>query len=161
MARSVNLGVMSRDLHDMVVPAGHGGFGTVVGKRSDDRSTVRSTGAPGTLLNGPWMTLMPGRYSVEWFGSVDAPGPSAAGFVDVIFLKGKAVVARAPLGVASVPEGTDTRLASIDFELTRPTDGLEFRVIVKQGVLLTLKRVRVRRRGTGAETEAAPGPNAP
>ncbi len=126
------------------MPASHPNLRTHVG-RVDASGSVVAGGRRGQLLFGPWMTLMPGRYRIEWYGRIEtAERRWRQGTLDVIFDAGNESIAEAPLAHT---RAKGDLLGALDFELDQPIEGLEFRVRVEAKANVAITKLRLERFG--------------
>jgi hypothetical protein len=140
-----SLGPLGGSSYEVEVPASHPSLGTIVGRVGEGGSLV-TTGRAGTLQNGPWMTLPPGQYEVDWLGRTwSAPKHGPSGTLDVIFEGGRRTLATRPLRLS--PSNTsEAWLGGIEFSIfDAQVSGLEFRLQVEAETGLVLTRVRLRR----------------
>jgi Dolichyl-phosphate-mannose-protein mannosyltransferase len=151
------LGRIGGETYEVEVPATHSSLGTLVGERGADGG-VHTTGRAGTLQNGPWMSITPGQYEVDWIGRVwQAPRGKPSGMLDVIVGGGQRVLGSAPLRVR--PEsGDESWLGGLEFSVEEPLSDVEFRMQVGADVGLVLTRVRLRRVAAPYGGEPANGP---
>jgi hypothetical protein len=121
-------------------------FHTQVGVIDERDRVLKSRGAPGYLLYGPYVTLSSGHYKVKWNGNVlKLPKGHELGFVDVSADYGKKIVKTKPL--------IDDRLAAplgkfseqITFTLPKRVENVEFRVYVGAGEKIALKSVSLQK----------------
>lgn len=99
---------------------------TSSGEKSDGK--IKATGVGGALVFGPYIALVPGKYSLLIEG-----GGTGQFNVDVVHAAGtKQVAAQGYTGPAAAAAGNGS-LATLDFEVSEPIDGVEFRVIVPDG----------------------------
>jgi hypothetical protein len=139
-----SIGRVGEALGEVEVPAAHPSLGTLVGRR-DRTGAVHTTGRAGTLQNGPWISLTPGCYQVDWIGRVwQTSQGRPSGMLDVILDGGQKSLASAPLRVAP-GGGSEVWIGGVDFTLQRAQPGVEFRLQVESDVTLALTRVRLRR----------------
>jgi hypothetical protein len=126
------------------MPASHPNLRTHVGQLKSDGS-VASDGKRGQLLFGPWMTLLPGRYRIEWYGRVAQIGKRwRQGTLDVIFDAGNESIVEAPIAVS---RAKGDLLGALDFGLEKPIEGLEFRVRVEAQASVAVTKLRLERFG--------------
>ncbi len=123
------------------IRASHHRFQTHVGERLQAEGDIRSMGTQeGFLQMGPYIPLEPGKYAVEWLGTLDEEPQGKIGFVDVSYNNGRHVIIRKEINTI----GTESRknlLARIEFELDRFIEDIEYRFYVYKDVKLTLERI--------------------
>jgi arabinofuranosyltransferase len=115
-------------------------FLTDVGRRDTVAGSLRSTGRAGLLQYGPRMPLKAGAYRARWVGTVQAPSGAEIGFVDVKLDEGQPLKR---LPVISDGLGNEHQFAEIDFSISEPVSAIEYRLYVKEGVVLSLERVEL------------------
>ncbi|HSU41649.1 MAG TPA: hypothetical protein VLJ38_18855, partial [Polyangiaceae bacterium] len=143
----LEIGEIGGRTFDAEMPAWHPAFRRQVSFTAPNGSVV-SNGQRGQLLYGPWITLTPGRYRVEWYGRLDAaPKNKPQGALDVIYDEGRHTVAAMPLALPSPTRGNDV-LGELEFTLNTRLEGIEFRVRVEPRVRLILTKVRLQCFGT-------------
>jgi hypothetical protein len=142
----LEIGEIGGKTFDVEMPAWHASFRRQVSFTAPNGSVV-SNGQRGQLLYGPWVTLMPGRYRVEWYGRlVSARKNRPQGALDVIYDQGSHSVAETPLAIAPGSR-VDGVLGALDFTLSSRLEGIEFRVRIEPRVRLVLTKVRLQRFG--------------
>lgn len=112
-------------------------LGSAVGHRAPN-GNLETTGRAGMLQYGPYVDLLPGAYSVTWFGSA----PEGADFVvDVTAGRGeRSLVRRRVRARTGRREGP---LCGLEFELSEPATEVEFRLEVPAHADLRLSRVEL------------------
>lgn len=100
---------------------------------------IQSTGRAGTVLFGPYVALPPGAYAVAWRGVVQTGG---AAHVDVA--SGLATKTHARLASTLQAASSSQDLVILAFTLERPVFDVEFRLLVDEGVHLTVHDVELR-----------------
>ncbi len=124
-------------------PASHPAFRHQVGRVAGDGSVV-SEGHAGQLLSGPFVTLAPGRYRVEWYGHfLAATRHKHVGTLDVIFKSGRESLGETPL--LAKRTRSESALGAVEFSLEQVLDNIEFRVRIARDVRLALTNVRLER----------------
>lgn len=138
----VNAIVHDARYHRWLIPKGycfwgsHGRIGTQVGRRTG-RDMV-STGEPGYLIYGPYISLPAGSYRATIRGVVNTCRTNGAK-IDIISNGAHTVLAEQVLA----PTTRGPTLAAIDFELSIATPDLEVRIWIDKGVDLRVSLVEV------------------
>jgi len=101
--------------HPIVFNASEPGIRTIVGERGADG--IKTTGQQGNLMHGPFISVGPGSYKAEIFGTVGAAGCEGA-YADVAVGCGASVISKKFLDRLS----TGKQLVQMEFE--SPPDGL-------------------------------------
>jgi hypothetical protein len=143
---ALGVGELGPSVYSVEVPASQMCFRHLVTELGPDGS-VLSNGERGSILWGPWATLLPGKYRVEWYGRVLANGRHRrGGTLDVIYAKGNKSVAETPL-LVDQPANPNQVLGACDFTLEHRTPEIEFRVRVEPRVRIAVNKVRLARLG--------------
>lgn len=104
-----------------------------------EHGAIRSTGEAGTVQNGPWLPLQAGAYVVEWHGEVRTPGtvqldvPSAGGR-----MRHATLITRLDISNAGA-------FAGLGFTLSEGVEDIEFRLIDRTGLDLSISHLVVKR----------------
>lgn len=106
-------------------------------------NTLISDGKPGFLIYGPFISLEPGEYVVEFLGRlVSQDGSEAKIRVDVAADFGQAVIVEHIVMPDQEFSGGNT-LANIQFSTNKKQEHVEFRMFVPEGIILELDYVTV------------------
>ena len=96
-------------------------------------------------MYGPYITLSPGTYHVEWFGKVVSGGPDEIGAVDVASYTGAYVLSQNPVTQKSIPALPFGQLAALEFSLDQQTPLMQFRFFVKDNAMVVIKNIVITR----------------
>lgn len=103
---------------------------------SDECAIAGAETPDGTVVWGPYITLPPGEYEVKFgFADMHIGAPDRV-VIDVSARNGRLILATREL-----PAGADSGVQVLRFELTRPTDGVEFRVHKQGAVRFSLSSI--------------------
>ena len=116
-------------------------FWESVGLPDPQTETLSSNGGEGFLQYGPYMKLEPGQYKVEWTGWAKEVPEGEQGFVDVSYGFGESVIKKEPISLNIGGNSEESVIAEIEFALDESLHHLEYRIYVKKGVLVTLKKI--------------------
>lgn len=105
-----------------------------------DRGEMRTSGAAGLLLYGPYVAVPAGRYRVVLYGGAGRVGDGV--WVDIVSQAGARVHARTQLFAGRLPKGE--RLAEIDISLNADVSDLEIRIGVCNSTELWVREVEIR-----------------
>ncbi|MBW1690544.1 MAG: glycosyltransferase family 39 protein [Deltaproteobacteria bacterium] len=145
---SLDSGVLAIATNDRRIrinlPAAHPRFGSVVGIRNKREGTIISNGRSGFLQFGPYISLDPGYYMVEWFGAAEYADGKEQGFVDVAFNKGATLIKCKPIKPKAKIDAKKDIIAQIDFVLEKSVNDLEYRFFVNDGILIRLESILLR-----------------
>lgn len=120
--------------------AGEAELHSEVGHKENGR--LMSTGRPGFLQFGPYITLPAGSYRVSWIGHIERAKARPAATVDVVSDMGRLVIV-APVAVEKMARTASDILATADFTLEHQQTQVEFRLVVANGTVLSLDRVQL------------------
>ncbi|WP_081974936.1 glycosyltransferase family 4 protein [Novilysobacter arseniciresistens] len=104
------------------------------------RGRMASTGEPGVLLYGPYVTMPAGRYSMALHGR-----GAGSGWMDVCSEAGTSIHARMGLELSHLEDGADCVLARMEFELFHDVRDLELRVGLDQRAWMEIAHVEIHR----------------
>jgi hypothetical protein len=130
---------------DVSIPASHKSLRTRDTTLGEGGALV-ANGNGGQVLWGPWLLMTPGRYRVEWYGSVGPGKRKRRGTLDIIHTRGNETIDQKRLMEDPAQPG-ERLLGGIDFTLTETLEDVEFRVRVDPHANVTLTRVRLQRFG--------------
>jgi hypothetical protein len=128
---------------DLQIPAAHLAMHTRAATPTGN-GALAATGERAVMQWGPWIDLAPGRYRIEWYGSIGPGKRKRRGTLDVVSDGGKRSIAKVPL-LDDPNDRAERLLGGIDFTVTEPTSGVEFRVRLEAQAALTLTRLRLAR----------------
>jgi len=152
------LSVDTKDLRiNIDVPVTHHRFISEVGFRNENKGTIMSNGKNGFLQFGPYISLPPGHYVVEWFGTVMKAKGDPIGFVDVVTNKGARLIKREPVLHLETSDQKGEPLSKIDFSLESKVSDLEYRFYVNEGTQVILKNIRLKGNSEGVHCIAETG----
>lgn len=92
--------------------------------------TIKSNGKAGVLVYGPYMPLEIGKYELVAKGNLTGP-TNLLGTIDVISTQASMVLITKPIDAKQEKPGN---IASLQFEITKPFNDAEFRIIVADKV---------------------------
>jgi glycosyltransferase involved in cell wall biosynthesis len=114
----------------------HNRIGTQIGRRIG-RDMI-STGEPGRLIYGPYISVSVGSYRVTIHGVMNSSqGPG--GWIDIVANQAKTVLAERALA----PGTSGAHLAIIDFDIATATSDLEVRVWIEKDVSVKVSMIEV------------------
>lgn len=116
---------------------GDGQIITASGKYSKTAKSFFSTGNEGALVWGPFVTLPPGRYRIEWFGA--AAGQSEPTFE--VYSLAAGLIKKSKSSIKKTTEHQP--LQSIEFETSRKIVRAEFRLLISSTDNISVNRIRV------------------
>ena len=121
------------------MPAHHPRLVTSCGRKTI--AGIRSTGQSGGLMFGPYIRLGAGRHVARIIGDIrPRPGQPAKFVSDVAINRGFVVLATDDVQYDAPARGI---LSQFPFELDEDTDSLEVRVVVPEGVDMSIQAIQI------------------
>jgi|SRR5690348_6680237 len=117
---------------------------TQCGWRDLAAGTIRSQAQGGCLCYGPYVSLNPGMYEIEWKGING--GEASAAVAEVTCGKGHVLLRQIAIGTEK------DLLARTRFYLKEPVDDIEFRILVAPTDVIELKSIELRLCATADDT---------